>query len=90
MRKIFHIKRTEYDTKQSFWQDIEYEYDNEKMTVAAALFSMNEDKGLLDMKGEAVGEIKFSYGCLQKRCGACAMRINEMPALACDTFLSGL
>lgn len=37
--------------------------------------------------GHATGQIWWECSCLQGACGACAMVINGVPALACDTFL---
>ncbi|MDR2795780.1 MAG: fumarate reductase iron-sulfur subunit, partial [Spirochaetaceae bacterium] len=31
--------------------------------------------------------MNWECSCLQKKCGACAMLINNTPALACDTKL---
>lgn len=49
------------------------------MTVASALQTLNR------MHPE--DEIRFEHSCLQKKCGACAMVINNVPALACDKVL---
>ncbi len=34
--------------------------------------------------------VAWDHSCLQKRCGACAMVINKVPALACNTELRDL
>ena len=45
---------------------------------------------ILDIDGIPVGEIAWECSCLQKKCGACAMRINGVPRLACDTKIGDL
>ncbi|MEE1106001.1 MAG: 2Fe-2S iron-sulfur cluster-binding protein, partial [Ruminococcus sp.] len=57
-------------------------------TVATLLNTINARDDLKDINGEPVGTIHWQCSCLQKKCGACAMRINGDPALACDTKLS--
>ena len=57
-------------------------------TVATLLNTINARDDLKDSNGEPVGTIHWQCSCLQKKCGACAMRINGDPALACDTKLS--
>lgn len=67
-----------YDGKKSYWQSIPYETDDENMTVAKALTEIN---ATLD------NPIKWECSCMQKKCGACAMVIDGVPRLACDTKL---
>ena len=75
MKKVLHIKRKKAEDSESYWEDFEYETDDESASVATALMTT---------------PVKWEHSCLQKRCGACAMVINDVPRLACDTRLSQL
>ena len=86
----FEISRTKHGDRTSRLQRIRWETADESATVASALTGMNADPDLRDENGEAVGHIFWECSCLQKKCGACAMRINGVPRLACDTPLSSL
>ena len=50
-------------------------------TVAEALDQINTEKLSDD-------PVQWERSCKQKKCGACAMRINGRPRLACDAWLS--
>lgn len=50
------------------------------LTVADWLTECNRTQAKQD-------RIAWACGCLEKKCGACAMRINGTPALACSVFL---
>lgn len=56
-------------------------------SVAYVLTSLNEREQLCDMQGQPASTIRWECGCMQKRCGACAMLVNGLPRLACSTFL---
>ena len=84
---IFHILRRESANSPSYWQKIPYLCRDESETVAFALEKINQDPDYLDLNGKKVGTIRWQRSCLQKKCGACAMVINNRPSLACDTFL---
>ena len=89
MNILLHIRRKKPgDDTQSYIQHVNYEYTDDRETVASALNNINSTEGLTDTEGRAVGEIAWDCSCLQKRCGACAMRIDGRPGLACDTFLT--
>ena len=90
MKYVFDILRKENPQSESYHQRILYETDNENETVAIALMKINHAEQYLDTEGNVVREIQWEAGCLQKKCGACAMLINQIPALACDTFLKKL
>lgn len=58
----------------------EYEYDGDlNIPVTTLLERINYDN---DTK------IHYSSSCLQGLCGSCAMLINNMPKLACKTFVN--
>lgn len=90
MEKTFKILRRQDPQSEPYWQTITYEYDDSRETVATALTRLNQTEGLKDTEGRAVFHIEWECSCMQKRCGACAMRINGRPALACDSFLKDL
>ena len=50
------------------------------LTVADWLTEVNQNEARMD-------RIAWECGCLEKKCGACAMLINGYPALACSVFL---
>lgn len=72
----------------SYRQTISFATDDAEMTVATLLKKLNSTPNLTDTNGKAVSKIQWECSCLQKKCGACAMRINGKPRLACDTKLS--
>lgn len=85
----FEIKvlRRESPDAESYWQSFLFETENENATVAFALEKLNRTKDLIDAEGRAAAPIRYECSCLQKKCGACAMRINGRPGLACDAEL---
>ena len=86
MKVVLNIKRRKAREDKPYQQRIEFSCEEEKMTVALALRKINGG-GFLDEKGLTVEPVRFEEGCGQKRCGACAMLINGIPSLACDTIL---
>lgn len=77
MRKVLKIKRQDSPQDKPYFISYLYETEAESATIATALMEIEEE---LDLTWE--------HSCLQKKCGACAMVINGVPALACDTRLS--
>lgn len=103
MKKLLHIQRRENADSQPYWEDYVYETDDESATVATALFGIgpenrvgaDRNSGVSTQKkgsGDHAGyrPVAWDHSCLQKRCGACAMVINKVPALACNTELRDL
>ncbi len=91
MRKLLHILRRENAKSAPYWEDFIYESDDEEATVATALRALRADhRADAGMKGEPFRPVAWDHSCLQKRCGACAMVINHVPALACNTWLKDL
>lgn len=68
-------------------QTVDFRTDDGEMSVATLLKTLNAMPSLTDVNGETVAKIEWECSCLQKKCGACAMRINGKPRLACDTKL---
>ncbi|WP_442872771.1 2Fe-2S iron-sulfur cluster-binding protein [Caproicibacter sp. BJN0012] len=73
----------------SFFQTFAYEGIPED-SVAFALNELNGRDVLEDHEGRPADRIIWECSCLQKKCGACAMRINGLPRLACSSFLGEL
>lgn len=69
-------------------QTILFESDDLQMTVASVLRAINADPDYTDTEGRRVNPLRWECSCLQKKCGACAMRINGRPRLACDAVLA--
>lgn len=82
------IKRQNSFEAEAFYQTILCDCDAET-NIATLLREINAEE-VLDIEGIPVGEIAWECSCLQKKCGACAMRINGMPRLACDTKIGDL
>ena len=83
------IRRQESQKEDSYWQ--EFEYDGSKnSSVATVLKELNSRTPLKDNSGNIVTPISWECSCMVRKCGACAMLINERPRLACSTFLHTL
>lgn len=87
MKLTIDIMRQKDSTSEPYKQTIEMDVLPDD-TVATLLNKINARDELKDINGDPVGTIHWQCSCLQKKCGACAMRINGTPALACDTKLS--
>ena len=72
-----------------YWQTFIYEQDM-NVSVAAVLDSINYRDNVTDINGNPADLISWECSCLQGMCGGCAMVINGVPKLACDTFLKDL
>ena len=83
------IRRQESQKSDSYWQ--EFEFDGSKnSSVANVLKELNSRTPLKDDSGNIVTPISWECSCMVRKCGACAMLINERPRLACSTFLNTL
>lgn len=83
------IKRYEPRTGKSFWQSFETEGSGND-TAADLLRRLNERKHLTDIEGREAEPVEWECGCMQKKCGGCAMIINGVPQLACSAFVKDL
>lgn len=88
MKITVRIKRQNSFEAEAFYQTILCDCDAET-NIATLLREINAEE-VLDIEGIPVGEIAWECSCLQKKCGACAMRINGVPRLACDTKIGDL
>lgn len=88
MKITVKIKRQNSPESEPYYQTILRDCD-EETSVATLIREINAES-VSDIGGNPVEEISWECSCLQKKCGACAMRINGVPRLACDTKISGL
>ena len=89
MNYTIHIKRQPNKTGEPFWQDFNIAADGE-LSIAAVLTTLNARAELTDTLGNKAEPIAWERSCQVKKCGACAMRVNGLPRLACSTFLNDL
>ncbi len=89
MKYIIQIKRQGNRTSECYWQEFFFEGDNNP-SVASVLRALNARTPLVDCSGKESTPIFWECGCMVRKCGACAMRINGIPRLACSTFLNAL
>ncbi len=82
------ILRRENRESKPYWQRFNYEPQSADESVASALTALNQSADLRDVDGNPADPIRWEHSCLQKKCGACAMVINNRPGLACGTRLS--
>ena len=72
-----------------YWEAFVYDGPADS-TVAGVLDYLNYHDDIVNAAGEKTARIAWECSCLQGVCGACAMVINGVPALACETFLRDL
>lgn len=90
MKKILHILRRESAQASPYWEDFYFEIEDAGATVATALSSLRAENRISHAADTVFRPVMWEHSCLQKRCGACSMIIDGVPALACDTRLSAL
>ncbi|MDO4478309.1 MAG: 2Fe-2S iron-sulfur cluster-binding protein [Lachnospiraceae bacterium] len=83
------IKRQRHADSAPYYQSFTYTGTRD-ITVAALLDVINYTDDLYDTEGQPAPRILWECSCLQNMCGACAMVINGIPALACQVFLRDL
>ena len=82
---IVKIKRQKNPESVAYWQNFIYN-GPEHVTVSAVLDALNYTDDLFDAEGNPASRIRWECSCMQAMCGGCAMVINGVPALACETF----
>ena len=83
------ILRQQFPTSESYWETFFYDGPSDN-SVAGLLEYLNYNDDITDITGKKTRRIAWDCSCLQGMCGACAMVINGIPALACETFLKDL
>lgn len=88
---IYSVRVLRQENKDSarYWQEFEFSGSGNS-SVAEVLNELNHRNPLLDTDGKETTPIGWECGCMVRKCGACAMRINGLPRLACSTFLNSL
>ena len=84
--KILRCKTPDSDP---YWESFDYN-GTKDISVAGLLDHLNYNDDIVNDRGEKTTRIGWDCSCLQGVCGACAMVINEVPALACETFVKDL
>ena len=83
---IVKIKRQHTPDSATYWQSFSYNGPLH-VTVSAVLDAINYTDDVLDIEGKPTTRVRWECSCLQAVCGGCAMIINGVPALACNTFV---
>lgn len=73
----------------SYWETFKADVKPE-ISVAALIDYINYNDDIVDENGKATTRIGWECSCLQGVCGSCAMVINGVPSLACETFVKDL
>ena len=82
---IVTIKRQRTPEDAPYWQSFSYNGPLH-VPVSAVLDAINYTDDLYDTDGKPAPRIRWECSCMQALCGGCAMVINGVPALACNTF----
>ena len=80
------ILRQRSPSSEPYWETFEYDGPREN-SVAGVLDHINYNDDIINAEGVRSTRIGWDCSCLQGVCGACAMVINNIPALACETLL---
>ncbi len=83
------ILRQQSPVSEPYWESFDYEGPDD-LSVAGLLDYLNYHDDIVNDEGKRTARIGWECSCLQGVCGACAMVINGVPALACETFLRDL
>ena len=83
---IVKIKRQSSPDAAPYWQSFSYNGPMH-VTVSAVLDAIIYTDDMIDTEGKSATRVRWECSCLQSVCGGCAMVINGVPALACNTFV---
>ena len=83
------ILRQQSAATEPYWEVFDYDGSADN-SVAGVLDYINYHDDVVDIHGRSSTRIGWECSCLQGVCGACAMVINGVPALACETLLKDL
>ena len=83
------ILRQQSPDSMPYWETFDYD-GPEDNSVAGLLDYLNYHDDIVNDREEKTDRIGWECSCLQAVCGACAMVINDRPALACETFIKDL
>ncbi len=74
---------------KSYWETFNADVSPD-FSVAALIDHINYNDDIVDETGKPTTRIGWECSCLQGICGSCAMVINGVPSLACETFIRDL
>ena len=74
---------------ESYWETFNADVPPET-SIAALIDHINYNDDIVDENGRPTTRIGWECSCLQGICGSCAMVINGVPSLACETFVGDL
>ena len=74
---------------EPYWESFDADVPGET-SIAGLLDHLNYHDDIVDDHGAKTTRIGWECSCLQGVCGSCAMVINGVPALACETFVKDL
>ena len=80
------ILRQLHPGSEPYWEEFDYEGPSEN-SIAGVIDYINFSDDIVTSDGKKTTRIGWECACLQGMCGACAMVINGVPALACETFV---
>lgn len=83
------ILRQQFPESDSYWETFDADVPGE-MSVAGLLDHLNFRDDIADENGKKTTRIGWECSCLQGICGSCAMVVNDVPCLACETFVKDL
>ena len=83
------VLRQKSPGSEPYWETFLYDGPQDN-TAAGVLDYLNYHDDIVDINGKKTTRIGWECSCLQGGCGSCAMVINRVPALACETFLRDL
>ena len=83
------ILRQQSTETEPYWEIFDYD-GSDGNSVAGVLDYINYHDDVVDISGRSSTRIGWECSCLQGVCGACAMVINGMPALACEKLVKDL
>ena len=83
------ILRRDTPRSEPYWESFTADVTGD-MSIASLLDWLNYHDDITNEAGEKTRRIAWDCSCMQGVCGACAMVINGVPALACETFVRDL
>lgn len=83
------VLRRETGESEPYWESFDYDGPEEN-SIAGVLDYINYHDDIVNDEDRRSTRIGWECSCLQGICGACAMVINGVPALACETMLRDL
>ncbi len=83
------ILRQKTPDSEPYWEVFDYDGSADN-SVAGVLEYINYHDDTVNVDGVRSTRIAWECSCLQGVCGACAMVVNGVPVLACETFVRDL